>query len=113
VVSPRFASGVVALRRQGRRLVGVGQLGLGVVLGVLLVGDDGLLGHALAAVEVVEGLEGQRPEARVGLDDAADPAVDQALDGALGPVDGDDLDGFLPAAFRAATAPRAISSLWA
>src|SRR3954452_20342137 len=59
--------------------IGVDELGARVLLRVLLVGDVLLPRPSLAAVEVLERLEGQRPEARVGLDDAGDPAVDDAL----------------------------------
>src|SRR6185295_18323371 len=93
--SPRRVRRPWRCGRHGRRTVRsvrVGEFGLGVFLRVFLVGDDGLLRDALAAVEVLQRLEGERAEARVGLDDARDPTVEDALYGALGPVDRDDLD---------------------
>src|SRR5690349_3997187 len=58
--------------------VGLAQAGLGVVLGVSAVLDHDVLGDLLALREGVQGLEGERSEPRVGLDDALDPAVDDA-----------------------------------
>src|SRR4051794_3608974 len=73
------------------RSVGVFQLGLGIVGRVLAVGDDRDRRDAGAAVEVLERLERERTEARVGLDDTGDPSVDDPLHGTLGAVDRDDL----------------------
>ena len=84
---------------------------LGVGLVVFAIGDDHFLGDALAAEELRGGLEGERAEAGVRLDHRVQPAVDDGLDRAPGPVDGDDLD--VPAArppLSAVTAPSAISS---
>src|SRR5689334_15652340 len=72
-------------------LVRIGQFGLGVLLGVFLVRDDGLLRYTGAAIEGFQCLERERAEPRVGLDHPGDPAVEDALHRALGSVDRNDL----------------------
>ena len=54
--------------------------------------DDGLHRDAGTAVEVVERLEGERPEARVGLDDAEIQPSMMPWTAPLRAVDRDDLD---------------------
>src|SRR5687767_3865035 len=73
-------------------LVGTAQRRLCVGRVVLAVLDDDVLGDRGAVVEVQRGLERERAEPRVRLDDGVDRAVDDGLHGVAGAVDRDDLD---------------------
>src|SRR5215217_7896202 len=73
-------------------LVGLVQVLLGVLLGVDVVLDYDLLRYWVPREELLDGIEGERAESRVGLDHGVDVPVDYRLHGLPGAVDGDYLD---------------------
>src|SRR5918994_3640283 len=89
-------------------LVGLVQFLLGVLRGVDVVLDYDLLRYGLPGQELLDSVESQRTEARVGLDHGVDVAGDYRLHGLPGAVDGDHLDvlpGVLPGVFEGLNRP--------
>src|SRR5215217_5225709 len=89
-------------------LVGLVQTLLSVLLGIHVILDDDLLRYRLPGQELLDGVESQRTEARVGLDHGVDVTRDYRLHGLTGTVDGDYLHvlpGILTGVFEGLDGP--------